>query len=90
MFDAVEHHVRVVADHHGVEQRVGAVVQLHDDALQGLERGGDLEQTQLDRLVGAQQLPARDPEQQAVADLPSGSGDGDLDGCAHGSPRGRS
>ena len=83
---AVEDLVGVVARHDGVEQRVGAVVELHDDTLERLQRRGDLEQAQLDRLVRAEQLPARDPEQQAVADLPSGSGDGDLHGCAHGSP----
>ena len=66
------------------QQRERAVVQLHHHALQRLERWGDLEQPQLDRLVGAQHRAAGDPEQQAVADLAGGAGDGDLDGCAHG------
>ena len=62
------------------ERREGAVVELHDDALERLERGGDLEQAQLHRGVGPEQGTARDAEQEAVADLAGGAGDGDLDG----------
>ena len=42
--------------------------------------GLDLEQPQLDRAVGAEQRAAREAEQQAVADLAGGAGDGDLEG----------
>ena len=40
----------------------------------------DLEQAQHDRLVGAEHLARGDPEEQRVADLPGGAGDGDVDG----------
>ena len=80
---AVEDGVRVVADLHPGQQRERAVVELHHDTLERLQRRGDLQQPQLDRGVGSEQRPAGDPEQQAVADLAGGSGDGDLDGCAH-------
>ena len=65
--------------------RERAVVELHHDALERLQGRRDLEQPQLDRAVGTEQRTAREPEQQAVADLAGGAGDGDLDGCsAHG------
>ena len=41
--------------------------------------GLDLEQPQLDRAVRAEQRAAREAEQQAVADLAGGAGDGDLE-----------
>ena len=65
------------------EQREGAVVELHRGALGGLDGVGDLEQVEVDRRVGAEHLPARDPEEQRVADLAGGAGDGDLHWCAH-------
>ena len=45
-----------------------------------LRAGVDLEQAQLDRAV-AEQRPAGEAEEQAVADLAGGAGDGDLEGC---------
>ena len=75
--------LRVVEDVDPAQQREGAVVELHRGALGGLDRVGDLEQAQLDRGVGAEHLAAGDPEQQRVADLPGGAGDGDFDGSAH-------
>ena len=59
--------------------RERAVVELHDHALERLERGLDLEQPQLDRAVAGERS-AREAEQQAVADLAGGTGDGDLQG----------
>ena len=59
------------------EQREGAVVELHRRALGGLQRRRDLEQAQRDRRVGAEHRAARDAEQQRVADLAGGAGDGD-------------
>ena len=78
--DAVEDLVGVVADLDAGERRERAVVELHDDALERLERRLDLEQLQLDRGVRAEQRAAGDAEQQAVADLAGGAGHGDLDG----------
>ena len=40
----------------------------------------DLEQAELDRRVGAEHLAGGDAEQQRVADLAGGAGDGDVDG----------
>ena len=59
--------------------RERAVVELHDDALERLQGGLDLEQPQLDRAVSGERA-AREAEQQAVADLAGGTGDGDLQG----------
>src|SRR5699024_3450281 len=78
--DPVEDLLRVVADLDARERREGAVVELHDDTLEGLEGRGDLEQAQLDGGGGAEQRSARDAEEEAVADLAGGAGDGDLDG----------
>ena len=63
-----------------VEQRVRAVVELHDDALERLHRRLDLEQPQHDRLVGAEQLAGRDAVHERVADLARRAGDGDVNG----------
>src|SRR5699024_5256241 len=78
--DAVEDLLRVVADLDTGEGREGAVVELHDDALEGLQRGGDLQEAQLDGGVGPEQGAAGDAEEKAVADLTGRTGDGDLDG----------
>ena len=77
--DAVEDLGGIVADLDVDDVAERAVVELHDDALQRLQRGRDLQETQLDRPV-AQQGTAGDTEQQAVADLACGAGDGDLGG----------
>ena len=77
--DAVEDLARVGADLDPGERRERAVVELHHDALEGLQCWLDLQQPQLDRTVGAEQRTAREPEQQAVADLAGGTGDGDLE-----------
>ena len=79
--DAVERRARVVGDVDAGQQRERAVVELHRGALGRLERRRDLEQSQPDRDVGAEQLAGRHPEQQGVADLAGRAGDGDGDGC---------
>ena len=77
--------VGVVADLDAGQGRERAVVELHDDALERLQRRRDLQQPQLDRAVRAEQRAAREAEEQAVADLAGGTGDGDLEGgSAHG------
>ena len=77
---AVEHRGGIVTDLDLGQRGEGAVVELHHDPLEGLQRRGDLQQAQLDRGVLAQQVAAGEAEQQAVADLAGGAGDGDLDG----------
>ena len=57
-----------------VQQRKGAVVELHRRALGGLDGGRDLEQRQVNGGVGAEQLTAGDAEQDRVADLTGGAG----------------
>ena len=79
---AVEGDVRVVGDVDALEQREGAVVELHGGALGGLQRWGDLQQAKLDRHVRAEQLAGGDAEEQRVADLAGGAGDGDVHGSA--------
>jgi len=59
----------------------GAVLELHDDALERLQGRGDLKQSQLHRSVPAEQRATGDMEEEAVADLACGAGDGDFDGC---------
>ena len=77
----------VVADLDAGQGRERAVVELHDDALERLQRRLDLEQPQLDRAVRAEQRAAGEAEEQAVADLAGGAGDGDLQrGGAHVTP----
>ena len=57
--DAVEDLLGVVADLDAGEVRERAVVELHDDALERLERRGDLQQAQLDRAVAGQAIRSR-------------------------------
>ena len=79
---ALEGLLGVVVDVDPGEQRERGVEELERGALRGLDGLRDLEQFQVDWLVGAEQLAGGDPEQQRVADLPGGAGDGD--GCGHG------
>ena len=58
------------------EKGEGAVLQLHHDTLERLHSRLDLEQAQHDRLVLAEHLTGRDAEEQRVADLAGGPGDG--------------
>ena len=67
-----------------VQRRERAVVEFHDDALQRAERRRDLEQVQVDRLVGAEHLARGHSEGERVADLARGAGDGDVDRSLHG------
>ena len=63
-----------------VEQREGAVVELHRRAFGGLDGGGNLEQGQMYGGVRAKQLAAGDPEENRVADLTGGAGHRYADG----------
>ena len=79
-----ERGVRVVGLHDALEERERAVLELHGDAAQRVERGRDLEQLEDHGLIRTEHLAGRDTEQQAVTDLSRGSGDGDAYGCRHG------
>jgi hypothetical protein len=75
---------------HPGEQREPAVVELHHHAAQRLLRFlvRNLEQLQDHRLILAEHLAARDPEQQGIADLPGSAGDRDSNrGFGHGGLR---
>jgi len=88
----VERDVGAVGGGDAGEQRERAVVELHDDALERAHRRRDLEELQVDRLVGTEQRAAGDAEEERVADLAGSAGDGDGDGGGggHGSdPRPR-
>ena len=58
----------------------GGVEQLERGALRGLDGLRDLEELEADLGVGTEQLPGGDSEQERVADLPGGAGDGDVGG----------
>ena len=74
---------RVVVQVEPREQRKRAVDELHRHALQRAHRGWYLQQAQIDRLLGTEQLPAGDAEHEAVADLAGGARDGDSYWFAH-------
>ena len=67
-----------------VEQREGAVAQLHRHALKGRERRGDLDEVQNDRLVRPEEIARGDAEEDRVSDIPGGAGDGNMLGFFHG------
>jgi hypothetical protein len=75
---------RIVGRHHPSERRERAIVQLHDDALQRPERRGDLEQVQIQRLVGAEHRAGGHPESERITDLTGSAGNCDIDGLLHG------
>ena len=86
----LERDLRIVGADHAGQQRERAVLQLHHHAL---ERGLGLlhrqfEHLQDDRLVLAEHLAGGDAEQQGVADLAGGTGDGNADGGLHGGDSG--
>src|SRR5256885_13772479 len=66
------------------QQRERAVDELHRNTFERPHHLRDLKQAQVDRLVRAEQLSARDAEGEAVADLPGRAGNGHSDGVAHG------
>jgi hypothetical protein len=81
----LERDLRIGCALHAGEKGEGAILELHHDAL---ERGlglvhRQLEQLEDHRLVPSQHLARSDAEQEAVADLASGAGDGDADGWFH-------
>ena len=79
----LERNLRVVGRNDPVQGRKRAVVQFHHDALQRAKRRRDLEQVQVDRLVGPEHLARGHSEGKRVADLARGAGDGDVDGGLH-------
>ena len=81
-----ERDVGVVGAHDVGEQREGAVVELHPHTLERTERRRDLEQLQGDGRVGPEHRAGGDAEQEGVADLAGGSGDGDAYRCCHRCP----
>ena len=73
---AVEGAAGVIRHVHRLQQGERGVLQLERGALGGAESLRDLEQPQPHGRVGSEQLARRDAEQQGVADLSAGAGDG--------------
>ena len=65
------------------EQRESAIFEFHHDAVEGLEGllVGDFDEVEDDGLARAEQGAGRNPEEQRVANLPGGAGDGHAEGC---------
>jgi hypothetical protein len=57
--------------------------QLHDHAFKRAEGRGDFEQLQVDRLVRSKHVAGGDAEEEGVADLASGTSDGNFDRLFH-------
>ena len=84
MFTPSKASLGIVVQIQPCQQRKGAVDQLHRDAVERAHRGRDLQQSQIDGLVGAEQLPGGDAKHEAVADLTGRAGDCDSywDSCS--------
>jgi hypothetical protein len=80
--DILEGNHRIRGGDRAVQQRKRAVLELHHHALQRLLRFvvGNLEQLQNHRLIGAEHFAGGDAEEERIADLACGAGDGDADG----------
>jgi hypothetical protein len=72
-----------------LEQRKGAVIEFHRDALECFEclLNWGLEQLEDHGLVRSEHRAGGDAEQEGVADLAGCAGDGDADGSFHGRVR---
>jgi hypothetical protein len=81
-FHVLERHHGIRGGDHAVQERKGAVVELHHHALQRFLRFfvRNLEHLQDHRLALAEHFTAGDTEKQRVADLAGGAGDGNADG----------
>ena len=79
----LERDFRIIGDDDLLQQRERAILQLHHHAPQCRQRGRDFQQLQDDRLVAAEHVAIGDAEQQGVADLAGGAGDGDANGGFH-------
>ncbi len=78
---ASPHRLVVRRGNHARHEREGAVVQLHDDALQHTLHVGQVQQAQLERLVVAGHAPGGDHEQNGIANVAGGAGDDHLTGA---------
>ncbi len=67
-----------------VEQREGAVAELHRDPLERRQRRRNLDEVQDDRLVRSEEIAGGDAEEDGVADISGGAGDRDMLGFFHG------
>jgi len=84
--DVFERYVRVAGRHHAVQQRKRAIVEFHHHTAERFLRllVGDFQHLQNDRLIFAEHFAAGDSEQQAIADLAGGAGDGNANRAFHG------
>jgi hypothetical protein len=73
---AAERLVQVGGAHDALEQREGAVLELHSHAVECRQRGRELEQLETNPNVRAEHLPGGDAKEKRVADLARGAGDG--------------
>ena len=71
---------RLAVGDDALEQREGAIVEFHDDAAERGQGGLDLDEMEDDRLVGAEHRAGGDAEEQGIADLAGGAGDGHAKG----------
>ena len=65
------------------QERKSAILQLHDDAAERIERRRNFEQPQLEGLVRAEHGAGGDSENHRVADLSGGAGDRYFKRCFH-------
>ena len=74
-----------IGEDHVLQERKGAVVELHGDAFESFHGffEGDFDELKHDRLVGTEHRPGGDAEEEGVGDLAGGTGYGDSDGCFH-------
>src|SRR6185503_17554283 len=80
---AVERDPRVGRGLDADEQRMGAVVELHHHTFERAHRRFDVEEAQHDRLVGTEDLAARDATEERVTDVSARAADGDVHGIRH-------
>jgi hypothetical protein len=80
----LEGDARIVGRRYFVEREERAIVQLHHNALHGAERRRNLEQVEIDGLIGTEHLPGGDAKGECIPDVSGCAGDGDGNWLFHG------
>ena len=79
----LEGDIGVVGGDKAAQQREGAIVEFHGNALECVQRRGDFQQLQDDGLVRAEHIASCDAESERIADIAGSAGDGDANGVFH-------
>ena len=79
----LESNVGIVSRDQAAQERESAVVEFHGNALECIQRRGDFQQLQDDRLIRTKHVASRNAEGKRIADVTGSTGDGNANGVFH-------